>query len=183
MSSSSLSNSMPECFRGSKMTQNSSVLRLPQIRVEVNIQWYKIVLHAQGPESKLFYGVFLIFAIQSQVFSVPPAMLSDDHPLGESLTTWPNKYHWLRWLMSPDKTTRLESHLLVQIAIPFKIPYLFPKCFLVPTEKYAFPTTTKIILIFLNFDCFEFSLYIFRESTSNSRLLYLILDYTIDNLK
>ena len=70
----------------------------------------------------------------------------------EYLTTWQNKYHWFRWLMSPDdlddddarkKSTSLKSHLLGQIAIPFKIQYLFQKCFKVPTEKYAFPTTTK----------------------------------------
>ena len=78
----------------------------------------------------------------------------------EALATWPNKYYWFRWLMSPEnKNTSLESHLLVQIAIPFKIQYLFKKCFKVSTEKYAFLTTTNIILIFY-FYCFEFRFYI-----------------------
>ena len=68
----------------------------------------------------------------------------------EALATLPNKYHWFRWwLMSPEKKSSLESHLLVQIAIHFKIQYLFQKnCFKVLTEKYAFTTTTKINLIF-----------------------------------
>ena len=44
---------------------------------------------------------------------------------GEALATWPNKYHWFRWLMSPDKNTSLEWHLLVQIAILLKVSNLF----------------------------------------------------------
>ena len=72
---------MPERVRGCKMTPNSSVLCLPQIRVEADIQLYKIVLHAPGPESTLFYGVLLVFSIRSQVSSLPAAKLSDEHPL------------------------------------------------------------------------------------------------------
>ena len=37
----------------------------------------------------------------------------------KALATWPNKYHLLRWLMSLEKKTSLESHLLMQIAIHF----------------------------------------------------------------
>ena len=88
--------------------------------------------------------------------------------------------------MSPEKqNTSLEWHLLVQIADPFKIQYLVQKSFKVPTEKYAFPTTTKIILIFFKTVIVSNLVYIyfFSDSTSNFRLLYIILDYIIDNLK
>ena len=67
------------------MAPKSAVLCLPQMRLEADIQRYKIVLHAPGSESTLFYGVLLVFTIRSQVFSLPPAKLSDDHPL------------WKRW--------------------------------------------------------------------------------------
>ena len=88
---------------GCKMTRNSSVFCLPQIRVEADIQWYTIVLHAPGPESTLFYGVLLVFIIRSQVSTLQQAKLSDDTSFEETLATWPNKYHWLIWLMSPEK--------------------------------------------------------------------------------
>ena len=150
--------------------------------VEADIQCYKIVLHATSPESTLFYGVHLVFTIRSQVSSLPPAKLSDDHPLRKlwqhdriSITGLDD---WCR-----QKKTSLESHLLAQIVIPFKIPYLFQKCFKVSTEKYAFPTATKMILIFAIFIVSKFVFIHFRDSTYNFRILYLILDYIIDNLK
>ena len=37
--------------------------------------------HASGPESTLFYSVLLVFSNRSNVSSLPPAKLSDDHPL------------------------------------------------------------------------------------------------------
>ena len=69
------------CVRGCKMTPNSFVLCLSQIQVKIDIQWYKIVLHAPDSESTLFYDVHLVFTIQAQVSSFPPAKLSDEHPL------------------------------------------------------------------------------------------------------
>ena len=105
-SSSSFVNSMPECVRGIKMTPHSSVLCLSQIRVEADIQWYKIVLHASGPESTLFYGVLLVFSIRYQVSSLPASKVLRRSSFAKALATWPNKYHWFRWLMSPEKKTR-----------------------------------------------------------------------------
>ena len=86
--------------------------------------------------------------IQSQVSSLPPAKFSDDHRLRKlwqrdriSITGFDD---WFR----QKKNTGLESHLLVQIATPLKIQNLFQNCSNVSTERYAFPTTTKIILFF-----------------------------------
>ena len=46
--------------------------------------------------SKLFNGVHLVFSIQPQVSPLPPAKLSDDQPLGETLATSPNKDNFLK---------------------------------------------------------------------------------------
>ena len=74
------------------------------------------------------------------------------------------------------KKTNLESHLLVQIAVPFKIQYL-QKCLKVPTEKYAFPTT-KNNNDFIIFNVSNLVFIYFGDSTSNFRILYLILNIT-----
>ena len=39
------------------------------------------------------------------VFLLPPEIPVDNHPLGEALATWPNKYNWFKWMMSSDKKT------------------------------------------------------------------------------
>ena len=147
-SSSSFANSMLECVRDCRRTPNSPVLCLPQIRVEADIQWYQIVLHALGPESILFYGVLLVLIIWFQVSLLWPAKLSDEHPF-EKL--WQRDRINITGLdddVDRKRITSFESHLLVQIAILFNIQYLYKKCFKVPTEKYTFPITAKIILIF-----------------------------------
>ena len=41
------------------------------------------------------------------VFLSPPEKLSDNHPLGDSLATWSNKYNWFKWVMSSDKIKTL----------------------------------------------------------------------------
>ena len=64
--------------------------------------------------SKLFNGVLLVFSIRSkvsqftfymlpQVSLLPPAKLTDDHPLRKALSKWPNKYHWVERGISPQK--------------------------------------------------------------------------------
>ena len=42
----------------------------------------------------------------------------------------------------------LESHLLVQVAVLFKILYFFQKYSTVPTDKYAFPTKKSILIFY-----------------------------------
>ena len=46
---------------------------------------YLVVQHALGSESTLFYDILLVFSIRPQVSSIPPAKISDDHPMG---TLW-----------------------------------------------------------------------------------------------
>ena len=46
------------------------------------------------------------------------------------------------------KNIDLKSHLLVQIAVLFKFSTFFQQCFKVLTQKYAFPTATKIYIFF-----------------------------------
>ena len=41
------------------------------------------------------------------VSSLPPAKLSDNHPVGETLARWPNKYNCFKWVMSSDKKKTL----------------------------------------------------------------------------
>ena len=77
----------------------------------------------------------------------------------EALATWQNKYHWFRWwLISPEKPS-LESHLLVQIAFPFKIKYIFQKMLRNSNWEICISNNNKNNLDF--FYCFEFSFYIF----------------------
>ena len=52
--------------------------------------------------SKFFNGVLLVYSFRLQVSPLPPTKLSDDHPLGEALATWPNKYHWVEIVISPE---------------------------------------------------------------------------------
>ena len=96
---------------------------------------------------------------------------------GKALITWPNKYHWFRLLISPEKNINLEAHLLVQIAIHFKIQYFFQ----FQLRNMHFQQQQKYIFLFFIVSNLVF-IY-FRVSTSNFRLLYLIVDYMIDNLK
>ena len=53
--------------------------------------------------SKMFNGVLLVFSIRLQVSPLPPAKLSNDHPLGEALAMWPKKYHWFKRVISPEE--------------------------------------------------------------------------------
>ena len=81
----------------------------------------------QGLSSRLlFNGVLLVFSIRPQVSPLPPAMLLGDHPLGEVLATWLNKYHWLKRVISPEKHWLLIV-FVDQIAVPLlnSVPYLF----------------------------------------------------------
>ena len=58
--------------------------------------------HAPGPGcSKAFFLLFRSAAVFLK--------LSDNHPLGEALAMWPNKYNWFKWVMSSDK----KKHWLV----------------------------------------------------------------------
>ena len=79
--------------------------------------------------------------------------------------------------MSPEKKTNLQSNLLVQIAVPFKIQYL-QKCLKVQTEKYAFSTNKNNLDFFFIFNVSNLVFIYFDDSTSNFRILYLILNIT-----
>ena len=181
-----ISNFMPECLWPQDDTKQFCLVPSSndQIRVETDIQLYKIVLHTSGPESTLFYGVLVVFSILSPVSSLPPAKFSDDHPLQKlwqrdrlnitGIDDWCRKKKKLAW----------NRTCWCKIAITFKMQYLFQKCFKVPTGKYAFLTTSKIICFFFLICIVSNLVYIyFRDSNFNFRILYLILDYIIDNLK
>ena len=76
--------------------------------------------------SKLLNGVLLVFSIRPQVSPLPPAKLSHDHPLGEALATWPNKWHWFKRVISPEEHW-LWIVFVGQIAIPFlnSVQYIY----------------------------------------------------------
>ena len=79
------------------MAPKSSVLCLPQMRLEADIQWYKIVLHAPGSESTLFYSVLLAFSdhsVSGFLIAVSEALRRSSFV--KALATLPNKYHWFR---------------------------------------------------------------------------------------
>ena len=103
-SSSSFANSMPECVRGCKMTPNSSVLCLPHIRVESDIQWCK---QDRSPCSGSWVHIVLwrSFSLYHTVsgFLIAASKALRRSSFADALATWPNKYHWFRWLMSPEK--------------------------------------------------------------------------------
>ena len=116
-----------QCVGGCKMMPNSSVLCLPQIWVDADIQWYRIVLHDLDSDSTLFYDILLVFSIRLQVSLLPPAKLSDNRPLGKLWQCDRINIIDLNEWCHQKKNTSLESHLLVNIAVPFKIQYLFFK--------------------------------------------------------
>ena len=122
----------------------SSVLCLPQIRVKADIEC-QLVVQGHSPCSGSFVHIVrwrslsIFHSVSGFLIAVSKAHRRSS-PV-EALATWQNKYNWFD---VARKKTSLEWHLLVQIAIPFKIQYLFQKCFKVPTEKKcAYPTTTK----------------------------------------
>ena len=160
-----------------KTTSGSSILCLSQIRVEANILCCKAFLHASGLScSMAFFWVFHPTAGSP----FPPAQLSDNHPLGEALATWPNKYHWFKRVISPEKTD-FESHLLVKLQSFLKFSTIFFwKCIKAPTEKCTFSTTTNIPDFVI---CIVWDLVFiyFRDSTYNFRLWNLVLDYITVN--
>ena len=90
----------------------SSSLCLSQIRMEANNPWCEIFL--QRFRSRLFNTVVLVFFIRPQVFPLPTAKLSGDHPLA----TWWSKYHWFKLVKSPEKHW-LSIVFVGQIAVPF----------------------------------------------------------------
>ena len=131
---------------------NSSVLCFPQYRVEADIQWYKIVLHAPGPESTLIYGVLLVFTIRSQVFSLPSAKLLDDHHLGKLWQRDRINITGLDDWCCQKKNTSLESHLLKQITITFTIKYFLKNVSKLQLRNMHFEQQQKSFLfIFLLF--------------------------------
>ena len=98
---------------------------------------------SSGFMSKLFNGVLFIFSIRPQVSPLPPAKLSDDHPLRE---LW--QWYWINiiglkvWYR--QKNTDFESYLFVELQSLFIFSTIFfEKCIKASTEKCTFPTTTK----------------------------------------
>ena len=92
------------------------------------------------------FGIFH----HAQASSLPPAKLSDDHPPGEAPETWPNKYNWFKWVISPEKTLAWNRTCWCKLQSLFKFStFFFQKCLKAPTEKYAYHSTTKIFLIFV----------------------------------
>ena len=81
---------------------------------------------------------------------LPPAKLSNNHSLEEPLETWPNKYNWFEWVMSPNKQKHWFENTPVgsNCSLFLNSVPLFQKCSKVPTEKYGFPTTKNILDFF-----------------------------------
>ena len=103
---------------------DSMIYRLPQISICLKSEWRPIFSCARSFFTlrvqvvlRRSFGDFYSAA----VFLFPPEKLSENHPLWEALATWSNKYNWFKWVMSSDKNKPigLESHLLVQITVPF----------------------------------------------------------------
>ena len=89
------------------------------------------------------------------VFLLPPEKLSDNHPLGEALATWPNKYNWFKWVMSSDKKKTLAWNRICWWKLQSflnLVPFL-QQCSKVLTEKNAFPTAKNILDFFFNVYC------------------------------
>ena len=74
--------------------------------------------------SKLFNGVLLVFSTRPQVSQLPPAKLRDDQPLRKALATWPNKYHWFKRGISPEKHW-LWIVFVGQIAVFFQFSTIY----------------------------------------------------------
>ena len=81
--------------------------------------------------SKMFNGVLLVISIRLPVSPLPPAKLSNDHPLEEALAMWPNKYHWFKRVISPEEHW-LWIVFVGQIAVLF---FKFSTIFLKNTSK------------------------------------------------
>ena len=104
---------------------------------------------AQGLSShfrpKMFNGVLLVFSIRPQASPFPPAKLSNDHPLGEALAMWPNKYHWFKRVTSPEEHW-LWIVFVGQIAVLFKIQFhILLKIYQSSNWEITFPTTKNIL--------------------------------------
>ena len=172
-SSSLLANPMPERGRGYKTTPASAIMCLSQIRMDIfrgarpfftlqvsDIQWRSF---------DLFHP--------TQVSPLPPTKLSNDHPLGEALAMWPNKYHWFKRGFIARRTLTLNRIWWSNCS-----PYLkfgtqfFEKCIKASTEKLHFQQQ-QIILIFFIFIVSNLVFICFRGSTYNFRLWHLVLDY------
>ena len=168
---------MPERDRGCKTTPASSILCLFQIRGK-----YSVMQDLSSRfRFKLFNSVLLVFSIRPQVSPLPPAKLSDEHPLGE---LWQrdgiNIIGLKQWYR--QKNTDFKSYLLIKMQSIFKIQsHFLGKCIKAPTEKCTFPTTTKYTWFFIFIVSDSVFIY-FRDSTYNFRLWHLIRLYN-RNLK
>ena len=91
--------------------------------VLVDIQWYKIVLHAPGPGRYRSMTFFSSFPQSVSGFVIAASKALRRASFAEALATWRNiSITGLDdWCHQKKKHIILESHLLVQIAINFKL--------------------------------------------------------------
>ena len=144
--SSSLENSMPERGRGYKTTPANSILCSSQIRVEADIRWCKIVLHAPGPDC--YKASFRYFPSGSRLPDCSQ-QCSQTIVLWGCSATLPNKYKWFKWVLSSENILAWNRTCWCKFQSFLNSVHLFRNAAKVSTEKYGFPSKKIYIYIFL----------------------------------
>ena len=121
--------------------------------------------HSPRFRSLLFNGVLLVFSIPPHVSPFPPVKRSDEHPLGEDLATWPNKYKWFTWVISPEKKPTWNRICWTNCSRFFKFRTFFKNTLKLHLRNTHFQQQQKYLLfLFLNiFVVSEFRFYIFQR--------------------